>query len=426
MTRIASLLLIASLCALALTGCSPPDTPTDVQDAATGAGEVNIEMPGTDASAETPTEPTTTDGPTLDQPANTPPPADPPAEEPVEDPAEQPAVDEPAETSDGQETAGKSKLLVQLPSDYCNTPDGMVVLPDSSIIVSMPNFNDTEQPACLVKITPDNQCEKFYDLPPHPDTGQFGPLGITLAPSGDLYLADFQKDDPGKSRVVRIVMKEGKPVDMIVVASGFTVSNAVEVRGDWLYVTETQIDTEAKPATSGILRFRIGEEGVELKQPLTDDPHFIGLIECHDAELPLGADGMCFDDDGNLYVSVFSDGKIFKIALDENDQPGEPTLFAEAECMKCADGLDYDAQRKVIYVADSRANAIHAVTLDGQVSTIAQNGDTDGLDGGMDQPCEVRRRGNTLIVSNMDWPVPGCVNQQYNEPATLSVIELEE
>jgi hypothetical protein len=75
-------------------------------------------------------------------------------------------------------------------------------------------------------------------------------------------------------------------------------------------------------------------------------------------------------------------------------------------------------------VADSKANAVQIVSLDGSVKTLAANGDTDGLDGGMDQPCEVLLRGRDLIVSNMDWPVPGCINQTYNPPATLSLIRL--
>ena len=44
----------------------------------------------------------------------------------------------------------------------------------------------------------------------------------------------------------------------------------------------------------------------------------------------------------------------------------------------------------------------------------------------MDQPCEVLLRGRELIISNMDWPVPGCINQQYDKPCTLSVIKLPE
>ena len=82
-------------------------------------------------------------------------------------------------------------------------------------------------------------------------------------------------------------------------------------------------------------------------------------------------------------------------------------------------------EQDVIYVADSRANAIQVVSLDGKVRTLAQNGDTDGTDGGMDQPCEPLLRGREVIVSNMDWPVAGCINKKYDKPCTLSVIKLD-
>ena len=93
--------------------------------------------------------------------------------------------------------------------------------------------------------------------------------------------------------------------------------------------------------------------------------------------------------------------------------------------MKSCDGLVFDPVPDELYVADSRANAIQVVSLDGKVRTLAKNGDTDGLDGGMDQPCEPLLRGREVIVSNMDWPVPGCINQKYNKPAVLTVIKLD-
>ncbi|MCX5672263.1 MAG: hypothetical protein NTU94_13175 [Planctomycetota bacterium] len=49
----------------------------------------------------------------------------------------------------------EARLLVVLP-DYVNTPDGMALMPDNSIILSVPNFNDPTSPAVLVKISPDN------------------------------------------------------------------------------------------------------------------------------------------------------------------------------------------------------------------------------------------------------------------------------
>ena len=86
----------------------------------------------------------------------------------------------------------KAELLLELPLDYCNTPDGMALLADGNIVLSMPNFNDATQPPLLVKITPDNKVEKLFDLPPNPETGKpFGPLGVCVDPSGDLLLADI-------------------------------------------------------------------------------------------------------------------------------------------------------------------------------------------------------------------------------------------
>ena len=43
----------------------------------------------------------------------------------------------------------RTELLVELPAG-CNTPDGMALLPDGSILLSMPNFNDLEAGALLV------------------------------------------------------------------------------------------------------------------------------------------------------------------------------------------------------------------------------------------------------------------------------------
>jgi sugar lactone lactonase YvrE len=345
--------------------------------------------------------------------------------------AEPAAVAVPQESQPQTEPASKpkkSELLVRLP-EGCNTPDAMALLPDGSIILSMPNFNELEEGAFLMKITPDNQVEKFLELPTHPETGKpVGPLGVCVAPSGDLFLADFQMTGERQSRVLKIVIKDGKPVEVKPVITGFHVSNAVICRDGCLYVSETQIDTKAKPATSGVFRFKLDElegEPIALAEDGTKDPHFLDIVTVHNEELPLGADGLCFDNAGNLYIGNFSDGTVHRFEFDAEGKVKSNTIFAKSDFMKSSDGLFMDPQSGVIYVADSRANAVQMVYPDGSVKTLAQNGDTDGLDGGMDQPCEVLLRGREVIVSNMDWPVPGCINQKYNEPCTLSVIRLD-
>lgn len=341
-------------------------------------------------------------------------------------PADDAAADDEASPA---EPLKKAELLVELPADTCNTPDAMALLPDGNIILSVPNFNDLTQPPLLMKITPENKAEPFIELPNHPETEKpVGPLGICVAPDGNLFFADYQMTGERQSRVMRVTMKDGMPAEIMPVITGFRVSNAVIVHGDHLYVSETQLDPEAKPALSGVFRFRLEEledSIVELAENYRDDPHLLATIETHNEELKLGADGLAFDDDGNLYIGNFSDGTVHRFKFDAEGKVTSNEIFAKADFMKSADGLFRDPQSGLIYVADSKANAVQIVSPDGSVKTLAQNGDTDGLDGGMDQPCEVLLRGRELIVSNMDWPVPGCINQKYDKACTLSVIKLD-
>lgn len=335
-----------------------------------------------------------------------------------------------AEEMQAQAPQKKSELLLELPVDICNTPDAMCLLPDGNIILSVPNFNDQGQQPLFMKITPDNEAEVFLELPNHPETGKpIGPLGICVAPSGDLFFGDLQQEVERKSRVMRIKMEDGRPREIVPVIEGFTVANALAIRDGFLYVSETQMDPDAKPCISGVFRFKLDELEdaiIVLATPFADDPHLIGTMETFDEELPLGADGLAFDKEGDLYVGNFSDGTVHRFQFDDEGNVTANEIFARADFMKSADGLFFDPDTEKIYVADSRSNAVRVVSLDGSVETLAQNGVTDGLDGGMDQPCEVLLRGRELIVSNMDWPVPGGLNTQYDKPCTLSVIKLDE
>ena len=44
--------------------------------------------------------------------------------------------------------------------------------------------------------------------------------------------------------------------------------------------------------------------------------------------------------------------------------------------------------------------------------------------GQLDQPCEALVRGNTIVVSNMDWPFPGMRNTKHKMPAVISVVKI--
>ncbi len=323
----------------------------------------------------------------------------------------------------------KSELLVRLPA-WANTPDGMCLTHDGEIILSVPNINDQSQAAFLMKITRDNRAEMFYPCPPHPDTGRAYPFGICVGPKGDIYYADLQwfadPENPGhNSRVMRIPMKNGKPGVAEAVVTGMVVANAVVVRGGNLYVSDTLMVPGTDPGISGVFRIPLGEECVELQQPLQEDPHLIATIETINMEVAFGADGLTFDSKGNLYIGNFADGTLHKVAFDADGNPQPAVISARAPFMKSCDGIFCDLTTDKIYIADSIANAVQVVCPDGSVYTLAQDPENEGADGQLDQPCEVLLRGNEVIVSNFDFPVPGGVNTVFEVPNTICRIPLD-
>jgi sugar lactone lactonase YvrE len=169
----------------------------------------------------------------------------------------------------------------------------------------------------------------------------------------------------------------------------------------------------------------LGDECVQLKRPLLEDPHLIATMKTYNEKVGFGADGMCFDSKGNLFVGNFADGTVHKVAFDAQGNPQPAVVFARAPFMKSCDGLFCDPKTDWVYVADSLANAVQIVMPDGKVCTLAQDPEGDGTDGRMDQPCEVLLRGREVIVSNFDFPVPGGVNTKFEVPNTLCRIPLD-
>jgi sugar lactone lactonase YvrE len=289
-----------------------------------------------------------------------------------------------------------------------------------------------------MRITKDNQLVKYYDPPKHPVTGTAFPLGICIDPDGkNLYLTDTQwfanMAEPGnRSRVLRIPLDEnydpaGEPVVLI---EGLVVANAVIVRDGYLYVSDTCMvprPDPKQPLISGIFRVELSEEGTKLTLPLLEDPHLVATMKSYNPDVGFGADGLTFDSKGNLYCGNFADGTLHKIQFDAdgNSTQQEAPIFAQSPLMKSCDGIFCDLNTDQIYVADSLANAVQVVSPDGSVKTLAQNAESDGSDGLLDQPSELVIRGNELIVANMDFPVPGGVNKTWDKPYTISVIKLD-
>ena len=349
----------------------------------------------------------------------------------------------------GAQAGSKPSLLLELP-DQCNTPDGGTVAPWGEVIVSMPNFNNDAliekgllkkpAPPRIMKITKKGKLRPFYRFQPddlHPETKVVGPMDCAFGPDGHLYLADNQGPS-GKfqSRLLRIEVKDGKAVGCEPVVLGFGVSNAVAWKGDTVYVSDTVMipadqEKEGSKLISGVYAIPSkdwADGPVQLAKPTADatDPRLIARYETS-GRIGYGADGLTFDGKGNLYCAIFEDGLVYRTAFDKKGKAKAPELFAKDPKMASADGMEWRKADNKFYIADMLNNAVQVVSMDGSVSTLHQNGDTDGGDGLLDQPCEVVIHGDRLIVMNMDWwwDCEFLTNTKVDRPFTISVFELK-
>jgi len=319
--------------------------------------------------------------------------------------------------------AADTPRAIALP-DFCNTPDAMAVCRDGSLILSVPNFTDPSSPGVLMRITPDDQVSRFARLPLHPQTGRVYPMGVREAPSGDLYVADCQCMDAvdNNSRLLYVRVANGKAGAVEVVAEGLNVANGVAIHQGFVYLTDSaRGKTDAGAVSSAVYRFRLDERGVQIL-PGRDDPHLVATLATRSKDIPVGADGIDFDDQGRLYVANCGDAVVERLEFDAAGRLMRQRPITAPGQMRSADGLFFDRPTRQLYVADILANAVHRVGLDGRVTTVATSGDNDGSAGQLDAPSEVVARGQELIVANFDRVFPGCVNTRPDRPYTLAVL----
>lgn len=355
-------------------------------------------------------------------------------------------------TALAQQTPTPARLFLELPQN-ANTPDGLGLAPDGTLILSVPNFNNdhlTEfnlsvqpAPAFMASISTDDEYARWYEFKPqdlHPDTGRIGPMDNAFGPDGNLYIADMQVlfSKEHKSRILRVNIQNGQPTGIDVVAEGMIAANGLYWMGDTLFVTDSILvdpatQPDGAPLVSGVYAFSLQQMStgrpVRVAPYSADsrDPHLVHAF-LSNGRMGFGADGVTGDDRGDLYVSVIEEAAVHRIVLDENKRAASTSVFAQGGGMLSSDGIIFDAARQTFYTADFLGNAVHAIDRQGRITTLHRNGDADGSDGSLDQPAEVILRGNQLIVVNMDmsWATPGLsVNTRVDDRYNLSVIDLD-
>jgi sugar lactone lactonase YvrE len=353
----------------------------------------------------------------------------------------------------------KPQLLVELPA-YAVTPDGMAIAPDGDLVVACPNFASYAKgaakpsvPACFIKIGKDGKVRKWFDSPVLAETGRSCPMGIEFGPEGELYAVDNQNWGTGngangelnQGRILRLKIAGGKLAGTTVVAKGISHPNGLRYYRGQIYATVSKLPKIKRPdglMVSAVYRFPADGRDIQVSNTLAD-PNLLVTFVTENRHAQYGADGIVFDSHGRLYVGNFGDGKIHRLVMDANGKVSGNTIFAKTDHdysldpsvpgflakavkakMRTTDGICVD-QADNLYVADFSNNAIAKVTPAGVISVLAQNPDTGGRNGDLNEPGEPIVWRGRLVVSNFDAVIePDKVNQGHESPATMSVLDL--
>lgn len=320
------------------------------------------------------------------------------------------------------------RIAYNLPEEY-NTPDGLALTPDNNMLLSINNAGNPAYPPVILRLT-DQGYAVFATPAPSPATGKASPFDLAYGPDGNVYYCDnqFNNDSNFKSRLMRIRLVNGQPTTIEPVVEGFRLSNAVVWKGNTAYVSDSQWDLLGVDNGSAIFRFTLdelnavsGNNSIKL-QPLSLDSHILTTFMTQvgpDGD-DLGADGIDYDSQGNLFTGLFGDGTMYKLTLKPDGSLATKTQFAK---LPCVDGIVINRSTDNIYVCDAKNNAIRIVSPTGDARVLSQNGDTDGSGGRLDEPAEPLLRNNKLYISNYDVPQKGTINTKSDAPHTLSVLE---
>jgi DNA-binding beta-propeller fold protein YncE len=313
--------------------------------------------------------------------------------------------------------------------ETCQTPDGMAIDKKGNLFLAITNAISFEKYGSrILTFDENNKPVIWFDkLPLHPVTKKVHPMGIEFGPDGNLYLMDnqFFTRNENFSRLIRVIVKDGKPINAEVLVEGFNFGEAVRWSGERVYITDALFENRRE---SGIYSFSLEElnkKNIVLNSSNKKD-YLIATftLKPEITKRTIGIDGIAFDKNGNLYAGNFGDGVINKIEFEKDGKVKSNKVVFDSDQLKCCDGFFYDEKRNSIFIANYENNSVHQLNLDtNTISLIWENEDANGSDGQLDNPCETIIYKGKLLVVNYDT-FEGEKNKEADSFHTISSFEL--
>lgn len=282
----------------------------------------------------------------------------------------------------------------------CRQPEGIALDPDGNIYAS--SNSDTATVGHICMFNPAGTFIQAFEIP----TGSSGVIGLLgeLWKDGQLYVLDQADNVAPNGRVLRL---NPRTRAVTTIATGFSFPNGLaQDQQGLLYVSDS---------LQGRV-YRLTPSGSSVAV-WSADP----LLTSSNPDLPLGANGLAFDQDGSfLYVANTGDRRVVRIPVRRNGAAGPARVFADGATIDqqlglppptalfAADGIQFDV-RGNLYVMANQVNEIHVLSPTGAlIHRYAGTGDN-----ALDFNASLIFRGTNVYITNMS-AADGGINSKLS------------
>ncbi len=232
-------------------------------------------------------------------------------------------------------------------------PEALTVDQQGNIYVGMAFTGE------IRRLTPQGEATTFANLPSPGENGFM--TGLAFDRSGDLYVA-MASFDPETHGIWR-VSQDGSVVKRFASLDTTGLPNGVDFdSGGNLYVANSTGGQVWKIDQQGNVAF------------WSADPLLQGIIpSVSPLGFPIGANGVALDaEENNLYVANFEFGRIVRIPVNPDGSAGNAQVFVEDKAtLEGADGITFDNEGN-LFVAVIAQDRLVAISPQGDIFTVAE------------------------------------------------------
>lgn len=281
-----------------------------------------------------------------------------------------------------------------------NSLDGLAVLPDGAVALSVPNLTDRAATPAIVRVARSGTISSSATAP-GPGSERAVPFGMDAGPDGTIYVADNQFFSETKPKPPSRLLAVGAGGAVRVVATGLRVANGVRVHKEHVYVTDSQLSVADGKVTSALFRFPVTGAAVAVSSDPLRSRYLVARFETAINRDPFGADGIVFDAQDRALVSFFDAGLVLRLHLGPDGKAVRQEEVIAAGILPSADGMAFDQKTGTLLIADPRSNSLHTYRPGGGLRILARS----GL---LDLPVDVVVQDGAAVVSNWTSPKQAC------------------